>query len=109
MADEPPDYRHSLANERTYLAYVRTALALLIAGTALLHLEVLGSESETFIFGCVLMVFGIVLSFGGYFRYRANERAIQAGRRLNDTSLPLLFVVIIGGLGMVAIILALVN
>jgi len=32
--DDEPDYRMSLAAERTYLAYVRTALALLAAGVA---------------------------------------------------------------------------
>src|SRR5438552_3901781 len=29
-----PDYRFSLANERTYLAWIRTALALVAAGVA---------------------------------------------------------------------------
>ena len=33
---EEPDYRFSLANERTFLAWVRTALAIL-AGAILLH------------------------------------------------------------------------
>jgi putative membrane protein len=33
---EDPDYRFSLANERTFLAWVRTALAIL-AGAILLH------------------------------------------------------------------------
>ena len=32
--EDEPDYRTSLAAERTYLAYVRTALALLAAGVA---------------------------------------------------------------------------
>jgi putative membrane protein len=32
---EEPDYRFSFANERTFLAWIRTALALLAAGAAL--------------------------------------------------------------------------
>ena len=31
-----PDYRFTLANERTFLAYIRTALAFFAAGTAIL-------------------------------------------------------------------------
>ena len=33
---EEPDYRFTLANERTFLSYVRTALAFFAAGTAIL-------------------------------------------------------------------------
>src|SRR5437667_421783 len=33
-----PDYRFSLANERTFLAWIRTALGLLVAALALVHL-----------------------------------------------------------------------
>jgi len=32
---EAPDYRFSLANERTYLAWIRTALGFLAAGVGL--------------------------------------------------------------------------
>ena len=39
--DEPgePDYRFSLANERTFLAWIRTALGLMAAGIAAHFLE----------------------------------------------------------------------
>ena len=33
---EAPDYRFSLANERTFLAWIRTALGFLAAGVALI-------------------------------------------------------------------------
>jgi putative membrane protein len=32
---QEPDYRFSLANERTFLAWIRTALAILASGVAL--------------------------------------------------------------------------
>ena len=35
---EEPDYRFTLANERTFLAWIRTALALIAGGVALVQL-----------------------------------------------------------------------
>lgn len=36
---EAPDYRFSLANERTFLAWIRTALGFLAAGLGLINLR----------------------------------------------------------------------
>ncbi|MDA8369696.1 MAG: DUF202 domain-containing protein [Nocardiopsaceae bacterium] len=36
--DREPDYRFTLANERTFLAWIRTALALIAGAVAVLHL-----------------------------------------------------------------------
>jgi len=36
-AETEPDYRFSLANERTFLAYIRPSLALLAVGVAAEH------------------------------------------------------------------------
>ena len=54
-AGDEPDPRFSLANERTFLAWVRTALAMLAGGVALHALEVPST-------GWVRMVLVIVLS-----------------------------------------------
>ncbi|SKW02462.1 inner membrane protein yidH [Mycobacteroides abscessus subsp. abscessus] len=37
IAGTEPDYRFTLANERTYLAWVRTSLALIASGVALMQ------------------------------------------------------------------------
>jgi putative membrane protein len=36
--EQEPDYRFTLANERTFLAWIRTALALIAGGVAVVHL-----------------------------------------------------------------------
>ncbi len=36
--DQQPDYRFTLANERTFLAWIRTSLALIAGGVALVQL-----------------------------------------------------------------------
>ena len=45
MADEHVDYRFLLANERTFLAYLRTALSLQVAGLAVLQFLTKGHSS----------------------------------------------------------------
>jgi putative membrane protein len=68
-----PDYRFTLANERTLLAWLRTGLAL--APDLGVHW---GSAAVAL--GLVLM--GLGTAVAGYRRWRANEHAIVAGRPL---------------------------
>lgn len=102
-----PDYRDSLANERTYLAYIRTALAVMVAGAALLHLDgAIGTTRQTFVFGIALIVTGAALSLAGYGRYHSNRRAIQSGEYLHQTRLPLMFAIGIAAIAVVVVALA---
>jgi putative membrane protein len=85
MISPPPDparldidIRFLLANERTLLAWVRTALTLLAGGVALAQFA--GDRSGLVAIGIGLMVLGGVAAVVGYLRYRAAGRAILAGR-----------------------------
>ena len=60
---EDPDYRFSLANERTFLAWVRTAIALLAGAVGIVQLATdLGSEWVRRTVGGVLAATGIVVA-----------------------------------------------
>ena len=72
------DVRFLLANERTLLAWLRTALTLLAGGVALAQFA--GERRALAVIGIVLMMLGSVAGVVGYLRYRAAERAIRAGR-----------------------------
>ncbi|WP_430645761.1 YidH family protein [Agromyces sp. GXS1127] len=75
---EDPDYRFTLANERTFLAWIRTALALL-AGAVLLDQFATALEPRVavLVLAIALAVAAGVLSVGAYTRWRANEIAMR--------------------------------
>jgi len=84
-----PDYRFTLANERTFLAWLRTSLALLAAGVAA---EQLGTGLEPdwartgVSLGCLAL--SVVASAGGVLRWRAVDAAIRADAPLPAQRLP---------------------
>jgi putative membrane protein len=83
---EDPDYRFSLANERTFLAWVRTAIALLAGAVGIVQLATgLGPEWVRRSVGGVLAATGIVVAGLAYRHWKANERAMRAGQPLPHT------------------------
>ena len=87
-----PDYRFSLANERTFLAWIRTALSLL-AGGVLLEQFATRLEPRFVVVGLAiaLAVLSSVLSAVAYFRWKAQEIAMRHDRPLPATiAVPLL-------------------
>jgi putative membrane protein len=97
-----PDYRFSLANERTFLAWVRTALALLAAGIGVVNLPSgFATSTGRRILGVLLVVLGLIAAIGSFARWRANQQAIASGSPLpRSKSMP----IVAGGLIVVAII-----
>lgn len=99
---QEPDYRFSLANERTFLAWIRTALALL-AGGVLLEQFASSLQPREVVVGLAvsLCVVAAVASALAYGRWKANEIAMRH-------SGPLPATIGISLLSLVALILALV-
>jgi putative membrane protein len=84
-----PDYRFSLANERTLLAWVRTALALDVAGLGVIRFAPpLGWAGGRELVGAVLVLFGAATAWSGYRRFLATDRAIRAGDPLPAHAAP---------------------
>lgn len=93
-----PDYRFSLANERTFLAWIRTALAVL-AGGILLHQFVTSIEPRwiNVAVSSALATLASALSWGAYRHWRSNEIAMRSNRSLPESFLmPLLSAAIVG-------------
>lgn len=77
-----PDVRFSLANERTFLAWTRTALALIAGGVALEALALDMYAPLRLAASLVLIVTGIVLPVIAWFEWTRVERAMRLGRPL---------------------------
>ena len=78
---EEPDYRFSLANERTLLAWLRTALALLAAGVALDQIDLAMDETLQLALAAVLVLLGVVCAAASWWRWASAERAIRRATR----------------------------
>lgn len=72
-----PDVRFSLANERTFLAWVRTAMALLAAGVAIdvVGLDMSNATQKTL--AAVVLLLGILSAVTSWFRWARSERAMR--------------------------------
>ncbi len=87
---EEPDYRFTLANERTFLAYVRTALAFFAAGTAILSFfdKVIGHRAIVVVVGSGLYALGVFTAGACYWRWRRLEMAMRRGQPLPFSVVP---------------------
>jgi putative membrane protein len=85
---EDPDPRFTLANERTFLAWIRTALGLMGAGVALEVFSVdVGGSGWRRALAVVLVVSGAVTAIGAAVRWVRVERAMRETRTLPAPSL----------------------
>ncbi len=84
-----PDYRFTLANERTFLAWLRTSLSLLAAGVAIVQLvPAFTIPAARGVTGGLLAALAVVTAGAGVLRWRSVERAIRHGRPLPPQRVP---------------------
>ena len=102
-AGQEPDPRFTLANERTFLAWIRTSLALLAGGVAVeaFMADLLGPELRKTI-AVLLLVLALVIGGGSFFRWLNVERAMRSKTPL---PLPLIAPVLAIGGALVAAIM----
>ncbi|MBA2809748.1 DUF202 domain-containing protein [Streptomyces sp. KM273126] len=86
---EEPDYRFSLANERTFLAWIRTGLALLAGAVAVAQfVQPYPNRVTGVALGAVLALTGTVLCACSYGRWQRVQHAMRHSRPLPMTRLP---------------------
>jgi len=100
------DYRFSLANERTFLAWNRTALALVAGGLAVVQLlDEVEPVALRRVLGVPMIVFGGLIAALSFSRWERNEEAMHADRPLPASLLPRLLAAGITVGGVIAILL----
>jgi putative membrane protein len=102
--EQEPDYRFTLANERTYLAYLRTSLACYAGGLSAVQFLDLGPDRWLArVIGVVLVTAGIVTTAGAFRRWQQNLTAMRSGGRLPVTRLPVVLgatIIVVGLIGL---------
>lgn len=104
---DEPDARFSMANERTFLAWIRTAMAFVAGAVALEALAAPLDPTLRFIASLVLVATGIMLIAQAWFGWMRAERAMRENKPLPAplTALPatlgLLAAAILVGAGLV--------
>lgn len=84
-----PDYRFSLANERTFLAYIRTSLALLAGSVAVVQLvPAFGVPGGRHVLSLVLLALSMAVAVASYRRWWQIERSLRQDLPLPASRLP---------------------
>lgn len=98
-----PDYRFTLANERTFLAWVRTALALAAGGLA--AVTILDDFPGEEWLGVGLLALSFITAATAYRRWALNERAMRLDEPLPPSRLPMMMAVFVAAVSIAAAIL----
>ena len=105
---QTPDYRFSLANERTFLAWIRTALALLAGGLACAQfLPQLPVAHLREAIAVALLVLGGTVALRAVDHWARTERAMRLGQDLPVSRFPAVLALIVAA-GAVLLVVAVV-
>lgn len=102
-----PDPRFTLANERTFLAWVRTSMAMILGAIVVASLlpSVDTFRDLTIPIAVLLGLLGSGLAIWAWFRWRETELSLRLGKSLPLSRVLLLLAIIVAimGLSMLAI------
>jgi putative membrane protein len=104
-----PDPRFTFANERTYLAWNRTALALVAGGLAVGQFVDVGVAGAQLVVALPLIALGAFMSYKSYRHWQHNEQALRMAQSLPASALPRMLAYAVGAFAVGATALALVH
>lgn len=106
-----PDARFTFANERTFLAWSRTALALVVAGLAIVQLlpPFPGVPVGRHLLGLPLIALGAVLAVTAYGEWVRNQHALRRGEPMPRSVLPWILSATVTLIAIIAAVVLLVS
>jgi putative membrane protein len=106
-----PDPRFTFANERTFLAWSRTALALVVAGLGVVQLlpPFPGVPIGRHLLGVPLIVLGAVFAVVAYAEWTRNQRALRLGQPLPHSVMPRLLAATIAVMAVISAIVLILS
>jgi putative membrane protein len=103
---EEPDYRATLANERTFLAWTRTSLAFLAGSLAILPLHDVAPLRLRLALSAYLIALAVVTTVTGYVQWRRRQQRMRHRRPLGHS--PWQAVLLLGFLLLAGLVCAVV-
>ena len=106
-----PDPRFTFANERTFLAWSRTALALVVAGLGIVQLlpPFPGVPQGRHLLGVPLIVFGAVVAVTAYVEWGKSQRAMRHSQPLPRSVMPIIMAAVIATMGVLSAVVVLLS
>jgi putative membrane protein len=106
-----PDPRFTFANERTFLAWSRTSLALVVAGLGIIQLlpPFPGVPWGRHVLGVPLIVFGAVVAVTAYAEWVRNQWAMRHNAPLPRSVMPRLLTVVVFVMAVTSAVVVLVS
>ena len=105
--EREPDVRFTFANERTFLAWNRTALALIATGIAATQLlPDFHVAAGRRILGLPLVALGAVVAATSLRHWRLNERALRRGEPLPRSPMPVVLAIGVVAVAIIGAVLA---
>jgi putative membrane protein len=111
VAESEPDARFTFANERTFLAWTRTALAFMVAGLGVVQLlpPFPGVPWGRHVLGVPLIVIGAVIAIVSYGQWVRSQQAMRRGEPLPGSILPRVLAISIVIMAIIAVVVLLVS
>ena len=110
-AESEPDARYTFANERTFLAWTRTALAFMVAGLGIVQLlpPFPGVPWGRHVLGVPLIVIGALIAAVSYGQWVRSQQAMRRGEPLPRSILPRILAIAIVIMAIISAVVLLVS
>ena len=106
---EEPDPRLTFANERTFLAWTRTGLALIAGGLAAAQALHFGVSNIDLLVAIPAIALGGVIGIVSFLRWEHNERAMRLGEPIGYSQLARIVAIGISAIALISLILVVVH